>query len=398
MTTHTTHPSSAAPARYAIPPSVADLAARLGISPAQICKLDANESPYGPPPSVAQALQRLIAPDATALSPGRYPDASATDLRAALAGYTGVPAEQIVVGNGSDELLGLLSDALAPGDEVVVCEPTFGLYAVAAGWRGARVIDVGLEDDFTVPRDRLLAAITPATKLIFLCSPNNPTGTPLARETLLAVMERAEALTSEQELPLLVVDEAYYEVNALGGGEAWTAAPLVAEGRRLVVLRTFSKVFGLAGMRVGYALCSLDVATRLRERKQPYNVNIAGLLAARAALDDFDWLRDRATLLVRERERLIRELAAIDGLRVYPSATNFILVDFGSPTLRESVWQALIHRGILVRRPGGERLAGYLRITVGKPEESDRLLAALREILREMRAGGAAPQETEVTP
>ncbi|HEX8036614.1 MAG TPA: histidinol-phosphate transaminase, partial [Ktedonobacterales bacterium] len=374
----TSHTSSAAPTRYAMPPSVADIAVKLGVSVAQVCKLDANESPYGPPPGVANALQRLLAQDAAALSPGRYPDASATDLRMALARYTGVRSEQIVVGNGSDELVGLLVDMLSPGDEVVVCEPTFGLYAVAAGWRGARVIDVGLEDDFTVPRDRLLAAITSTTKLVFLCSPNNPTGTPLARETLLAVLERAEALTSAQGGPLVVVDEAYYEVNALGGGEAWTAAPLVAVGHRLVVLRTFSKVFGLAGMRVGYGLCSPDVAARLREHKQPYNVNIAGLLAARAALDDFDWLRERAALLVSERERLAHELAALDGLCIYPSATNFLLIDFGASALREAVWQALIDRGILVRRPGGERLAGCLRITVGKPEENDRLLVALR--------------------
>lgn len=392
-----TDTSDATPARYAAPPSVDSLAAKLGVSPTQICKLDANESPYGPPPSVATALQRLIArDDDTAINPGRYPDATATDLRAALAGYTSVPSGQIVVGNGSDELLGLLIAGLTPGDEVVVCEPTFGLYAVAAGWRGALVRDLGLEDDFTVSPDRLLAAIQPTTKLIFLCSPNNPTGTPLARETLLAALERVEAMTAGNEGPLLVVDEAYYEVNALGGGEAWTAAPLVAQGRRLVALRTFSKVFGLAGMRVGYGLCPHEVAARLRERKQPYNVNVAGLLAARAALDDLDWLRDRAALLVRNRERLTRELAALDGLRVYPSATNFILVDFGRPVLRELVWQALIERGILVRRPGGERLAGCLRITVGKPEENDRLLAALREILREVREGAAASQETEV--
>jgi histidinol-phosphate aminotransferase len=391
----TSHTSSAAPTRYAMPPSVADIAVELGVSVAQVCKLDANESPYGPPPAVANALQRLIAQDAAALSPGRYPDHSATELRMALAGYTGVPSEQIVVGNGSDELVGLLIDMLSPGDEVVVCEPTFGLYAVAAGWRGAHVVDVGLEGDFTVPRDRLLAAITSTTKLVFLCSPNNPTGTPLARETLLAALERAEALTSAQGGPLVVVDEAYYEVNALGGGEAWTAASLVTAGRRVVVLRTFSKVFGLAGMRVGYGLCPPDVAVRLRERKQPYNVSIAGQLAARAALDDLDWLRERAALLVCERERVACELAELGWLSVYPSATNFLLVDFGGSALREAVWRALIGQGILVRRPSGERLAGCLRTTVGKPEEDDRLLVALREMPREVREGVTAREETE---
>lgn len=392
-----THTPGAEPLRYAAPPSVADLARRLGISPTQVCKLDANESPYGAPPGVATALQRLIAQDAMAISPGRYPDHTATDLRAALARYTEVPAEQIVVGNGSDELLGLLIETLDAGDEVVVCEPTFGLYAVAAGWRRARVLDVGLEDDFAVPRDRLLAAIGPATKLIFLCSPNNPTGTPLPRETLLAALERAEALTTAQGGPLLVVDEAYYEVNALGGEAAWSAAPLVAEGRRLVVLRTFSKVFGLAGMRVGYGLCPPDIATWLRERKQPYNVNVAGLLAAHAALDDLGWVRERAALLVGERERLTHALAAFGEFRVYPSATNFILIDVGDPTRRETIWQALIARGILVRRPSGERLAGCLRITIGKPEENDRLLAALREISPEVQDDVAAPEETEAT-
>jgi histidinol-phosphate aminotransferase len=322
----------------------------------------------------------------------------------------GIPAEQIVVGNGLDEVLSLLAEmSLQPDDEVVVAEPTFSVYALLAARHGARVVDVGRDEQFVVSVERLVAAITPRTRLVFLCAPNNPTGTPLPRATLLAALERAEALADPADPrsgPLLVVDEAYYEFGALAGAPAaWTALSLLAAGRRLVVLRTFSKVFGLAGLRVGYACCPPEVAARLRARKQPYNTNVAGLAAARAALDDLPWLTERARLIMAERARLTREIADLGGaspyppreggqgvrsaaLHVYPSAANFVLVEVvAGPQARDALWEGLLDRGILVRRPPGERLRAALRVTIGAPEENDRLLEALRELVRE---GGAA--------
>jgi histidinol-phosphate aminotransferase len=375
--------------RYAAPPAPQVLSDRLGIPLDQVCKLDGNESPYGPPPAVLDALTRAAASAASLTGAGRYPDASAAELRSALARYTGIPAEGIVIGNGSDELIGLLAELLlAPGDEVVVSEPTFSVYRIVAERRGARVVDAGRDTAFQVSPQALAAAITPRTRLIFLCAPNNPTGTPLPRTALESTLERAEALaahvangTNGVAGPLVVVDEAYYEIGALAGApDAWTAAPLVRADGRLVILRTFSKLFGLAGLRVGYALCPPELAVRLRERKMPYNVNTLGLVAAQAALGDLTWLRERAAAIVAERERLALALRAFPGARVHASAANFLLLEW-SAAQAEHIWLALLERGILVRYFAEQRLANCLRITIGTPEQNDRLLAALRDIV-----------------
>ena len=373
-----TTPNPPSPVRYDGPPAPDRVAERLGIPVERIVKLDANESPYGPPPAALAALADL----ARAGGGGRYPDAAARALCGALETYTGVATARIVVGNGSDELIALLADLLLePDDEVMVSEPTFAAYALAATRRFARVVDAGRGgDDFTPDPERIAAAMNSNTRIVFLCGPNNPTGTPLPRETLLAVLARAEELSRHGAGPVVVLDEAYYEIGALGGDpNAWTAAPLLSGGRRLVVLRTFSKLFGLAGLRVGYALCPEDIASHLRERKQPYNVNSAGQSAATAALSNIPWLRERAVALLHERERLFAALAGFPSLRAFPSSANFLLVRAGGDDAAP-LWQGLLDRGILVRRFSGERMQSYLRITVGTPEQNDALLAALTTI------------------
>lgn len=393
----TTGMSGGAPSRYAGPPTPEALADQLGIPVERLCKLDANESPYGPPPAALAALAALGQP--SPLGAGRYPDPSAARLRAALAGYTGVEPERLVVGNGSDELIHLLVEMLIdPGveSEVVVAEPTFSLYALAARRRGATIVDAGCERDFAVTPERITSAMTPRTRLVFLCSPNNPTGTVLPRETLLAALERAEALGRERDAaagPLIIVDEAYYEIGMLAGiPGTWTATPVLHDHPGLVALRTFSKVFGLAGLRVGYAACSPELAERLRALKQPYNVSVAGQVAARAALGEMDWLRERAVAIVAERERVARELGRFTQLAVCPSATNFLFVQVGAPASGAAtrVWAALLDRGILVRRFTDQRLASNLRITIGTPEQNDRLLSALGEILTDDQAATSA--------
>jgi len=376
---------------YLAPPTPAELAARLGLPLERIVKLDANESPWGPSPSARVALRALADMAGASLGAvGRYPDAATSALRLALSAYTGVAAEGIVVGNGSDEVIQLLVDALVePGDEVIVSEPTFSVYALLAQRRGARIVDVARDADWRTPTDALLAAMTPRTRLVFICAPNNPTGTPLDRATLDAALARAAELAA-QELgagPLIVVDEAYYEIGAFAGeADAWTAAPLLASaGGRLVVLRTFSKLFGLAGLRVGYGLCAPALAERLLALKPPYNVNLAGQVAALAALEDGDWLRARARELVSERERLRLRLFAEAGLPVWPSAANFLLVDVAAGEhevearnqRRDALWHALLEQGVMTRRLSGTRLAGLLRFSVGLPEQNDALLAAL---------------------
>ena len=380
---------------YVAPPTPAELASRLGLPVERIVKLDANESPWGPSPSARAALRSLAEADGVSLGAvGRYPDAAATALRAALADYTGVAAEGIVVGSGSDEVIQLLVDALVePEDEVVVSEPTFSVYALMARRRGARIVDVARDDDWRTPIGALRAAMSSRTRLVFLCAPNNPTGTPLDRATLDAALARAEELAGQGDGagPLIVVDEAYYELGAFADdSRAWTAAPMLSTaGERLIVLRTFSKLFGLAGLRVGYGLAAPALAERLRALKPPYNVNLVGQLAALASLDDLDWLRARARDLASERERLSRLLATDLGLPVWPSAANFTLVDVsgGLTEMRErerrrdALWQALLDHGVMTRRLSGERLAGLLRFTVGLPAQNDALVDVLARAL-----------------
>lgn len=384
-----TPPMPTDPARYSAPPTPQALAARLGMPLHAICKLDGNESPFGPPPHARAAFAQLADPACELDGIGRYPDPYATRLRERLADYTGVPAEQIVVGNGSDELIHLLCQSLlSSDDEVITCEPTFSVYALAARAHGGVVRNVAPDAGFDVPADALTEAITPATRLVFLCSPNNPTGALIPREVIEAALARIMALRAAGSDALLVLDEAYYEFGALADVPGWwSAAAEVARGAPLIVLRTFSKLFALAGLRVGYALCPSEVAARLQALRQPYNVSLTGQVVATAALDDLDWLRERACILLTEREQLVRALQALPGLRVYPSAANFVLVELVGASAEENVqrrdvlWQALLERGILVRKLAGERLAATLRISVGRPEENTRLLAALGELL-----------------
>ncbi len=385
---------------YLAPPTPGELATRQGLPLERLVKLDANESPWGPSPSARAALARLA--DMDGAGPGsiaRYPDAASADLRAALAAYTGADASGIVIGNGSDEILQLLTQAfVGPGDEVIVSEPTFSVYALLGRRAGANAIDIGRDEEWRTTAESVVAAMTPRTRLVFLCAPNNPTGTPLDRATLDAALERAEQLAAREEVgPLIVVDEAYYEIGALAGdARTWTATPLLASaGSRLVVLRTFSKLFGLAGLRVGYGLCAPEVAEQLRALKAPYNVNVVGQGAAMAALSDIDWLRERAQRLITERERLARTLTNQFGLRVWPSAANFLLVEVApavaEPTTqqqrRDTFWQALLAEGVLTRRLAGPRLDGLLRVTIGLPEQNDAFCAAL-ERARETLEGG----------
>lgn len=388
---------------YLAPPTPGLLAARYQLALDRIIKLDANESPWGAPPAARAAVARLGAADGSAAlgGVGRYPDALSADLRAALADYTGVPSQGIVVGNGSDELIQLLIEAfVSSGDAVIVSEPTFSVYGALARRAGAHVVDVGRDDQWRTTSEAVASAMNDRTRLVFLCAPNNPTGTPLDRATLDTALARAEALAHGRagSGPIIVVDEAYYEIGALAGDpRAWTAAPVIATQSaqgRVVALRTFSKLFGLAGLRVGYGLCAPEVAARLLARKAPYNVNLAGQVAALAALGELAWLRERAVALAQERERLARTLTERHGLCVWPSAANFLLVDVapdltGEPAREqrgEALWQALLARGVLTRHLTGPRLDGMLRVTIGLPEQNDAFCAALEASLGAVRS------------
>lgn len=343
---------------------LAELEREYGIS--DTLKLASNENPLGPSP------QALAAAGAALGGLGLYPDGAAFDLKAALAAHHGVTPDQITVGNGSNEILVLLAEAfLEPGCAAVYSEFAFAVYALAVQATGARAIVVpALPADGDQPLGHdaaaLAAAVTPATRLVFVANPNNPTGTYVpagALRTLLA------AVPPEV---IVVVDEAYAEyVTAADYRDtvAW-----LADFPNLVVLRTFSKIHGLAALRVGYALSHPDVAELLNRVRQPFNVNSVAQAAAIAALGDQDHVAESRRVNSAGLRQLTAGLAA-SGWRVAPAAGNFVLADTGGAA--QPVYQALLGQGIIVRPLGNYGLPRHLRITVGLPEQNARLLAAL---------------------
>ena len=336
------------------------LSRRLGRGPGELIKLDGNENPYGPSPKVYQALAdyRLY---------HIYPDPTHTLLREAIEGYIGVERERILCGAGSDELLDLIMRLfLRPGDGVINCPPTFGMYAFDAGLHGAELIAVRRKEDFTVDVKGIIRALHNSShaKLLFLNSPNNPDGGLITEGALRQLLE----------LELVVVlDEAYAEFSGTSHME------LTQEYDNLIVLRTFSKWAGLAGLRVGYGIFPASLMPHLWKIKQPYNVNVAAQVAVLASLADLDYLRDNVQRLIIEREQLFAELQTIEYLHPYPSRANFILCRVMGRDARE-LKLALEGEGILIRyfrKPG---LEDCVRISVGRPDQTDALLDALRRV------------------
>lgn len=329
-----------------------------------IVKLDANENLYGPSPRVLEVLTRPW-------DYHLYPDAAQRAAREALAAYTGADPAQIIVGNGSDELIDLLLMATVdPGDEVLVPVPTFGVYLARPPLFGATVRAVPRREDFELDVDALESAVTDRTKIVFVASPNNPTGNLVSSTQLVRLLRTGV---------LVVLDEAYYEFSGR------TLLSLSQEFDNLVVLRTFSKWAGLAGLRIGYGIFPPQLAGAVWRVKQPFNVNLLALRAIEAALADRSVQMQKVVRIRLERGRLYRRLRRIGYLQPYPSHGNFVLclVTRGDA---HDVHQRLLSRGILVRKYDDPWLRPYLRITVGLPEHTDRLYQALREIETEVQA------------
>jgi histidinol-phosphate aminotransferase len=323
-------------------------------------RLSANESPLGPSPAVVEAIRREA---------GRvhlYPDGGCTALRQALARRLGVEPEQIVVGNGADELLALIAwAAFGPEDEVVVPQPSFEPYTTVARLMGARVVPsplAGYEIDLEDVRRR----VTPRTKAVMICSPHNPTGTILRRRPLSAFLE-----SLGDDPPLVVLDEAYRDF--CDDPDYPDGVTLLARFPRLIVLRTFSKIAGLAGLRVGYAVASAAAAEALNRVRAPYNVNRLGQVAALAALDDDEHWRRTRELVLAERAFVSRALAE-RGLTPPPSQANFLLVPVPDAAAARA---RLAAAGLLVRDGAAVGFPGHLRISLGTREVNERLLAVL---------------------
>jgi histidinol-phosphate aminotransferase len=331
--------------------------------PRRIVKLDMNESPYGPSPKAREALARFT-------DTNRYPDFGAFAVRGALSRYTGAPVEQIVCGAGLDDVLNTFAHlTIDPGDEVIIHEPTFGVYRHLVSIHGGRVVDAPLTTGFQLDADRVLAAVTDRTKFIIICTPNNPTGNALDP----VAVERVAA-----EAPCLIaIDEAYTEFAGS------THLPLMDRYANVVILRTMSKFAGMAGMRVGYGIFPAALMPYLHAVIPPFhNITLASTAAVVASLDDLEYLRGIVARIVADREALADNLREIPGVAPLPSATNFLLVRL--PVANAAgVVQELARRGILVRHFGRPDLGiqDCLRVTVGSTEENELFLNELAAVL-----------------
>jgi histidinol-phosphate aminotransferase len=334
------------------------MARRLGLRPEDISKLDGNENPYGPSPKVAERLGSF----------GHYhiyPDPAQWAVRVAIGEYVGADPEQVVLGSGSDEMLDLAAMLfLSPGDMVVNCPPTFGMYGFLGGIYNANLVSVPRNEDFTLDIRSVEAALGRGAKLLYLASPNNPTGNLLPREQLDRLLDYPT---------VVVVDEAYAEF----AGES--AVGLVDGRDNLIVARTFSKWAGLAGLRAGYAVIPKALVPIVWKVKIPYNLNVASEQAILASLEDRKVLEERVRLIVEEREAMSERLAAFPWLRPFPSAGNFVLCEVRGVPARD-VRDRLREKGVLIRYFDSPGLRNCVRISVGRPQDTDRLMAALGEI------------------
>lgn len=347
---------------------IAELEREYGI--ADIIKLASNENPLGCSPLALEAMQRELP------SIAQYPDGSGHELRHALAARHGVAPECITLGNGSNDVLVLLAEAfLRPGLEAVVSRYCFAVYPLACQAVGAtlRVAATGCTPggtDLSHDLGEMRALVNEATRMVFIANPNNPTGSWLDGPSLKSF------IGSLAKDVLVVVDEAYHEYAVpLGAADAST---WLSEFPNLVVTRTFSKAFGLAGARVGYSLSSAPVADVLNRIRQPFNVNSLGLAGARAALEDEAFIAHSVRTNADGLQQLGSGLVSL-GLVVEPSAGNFVLVGLGRPI--QAVYEGLLARGVIVRPVGNYGLEQHLRITVGTAEQNAILLRALAEVL-----------------
>jgi len=343
---------------YSARKSPETLGGKVRIPAEDIIKLDANENLYGCSPRVSQALASY--PDLNI-----YPDNGQTRLRKLLEGYTGVDAKYIVAGSASNQLIDLvLRLFISRGDEVINCVPTFGIYRFSTELCGGTLVEIPRGDNFAVSVKAVKAAIDRKTKIIILANPNNPTGNITPRQDILELVDTG--------LPVLV-DEAYYEFSGQ------TVVPLVSQYENLMVLRTFSKWAGLAGLRVGYGFFPPKIADYLLRIKIPYNVNVAAMVAVEESLKDADYLMGRVKAIIAERDRMFGELKKLEWLKPFPSQANFILCEVLNGD-GKGLRQKLQDRGILVRYFDEPLLRKFVRFSIGKPEHTDALIKALGEI------------------
>ncbi len=354
---------------------VEELAREYGLAEKDIVKLASNENPRGPSPRVRQAIADAVA------GVTRYPDGNGFALKTALATRFGVARDQIVLGNGSNDILELATQAfLRPGDEAVYSQHAFAVYPLATQARGASGVSVPARE-LGHDLDAMRAAITQRTRIVFVANPNNPTGTWLTP----AAVKRFVSSTPHDVL--IVLDEAYNEY--LPASHRSDTSAWIADHPNLLISRTFSKAYGLAGLRVGYGLMNARVADMLNRVRQPFNVSSVAQAAALAALADADYLQESARLNLAGLEQLMRGLDAL-GIGYVPSHGNFLLVRVGDAG---RIYDALLRKGVIVRPVANYGLPQHLRVTVGLEDENRRFLSALQDALGS-DASGSRPGDS----
>jgi histidinol-phosphate aminotransferase len=334
----------------------------------EVIKLASNENALGPSPVALRALAEAAG------QLHMYPDGSSYDLRHGLAKLLGVHMDQVIVGNGSDELIKLIAEVfLNPGDEVISWQPGFTQYGWAAHIMGANHFSLPMRD-FQYGLADLQQVLSPATRLVCLASPNNPTGTILTRSQLEQLLEMLPAQA------LLILDEAYGEF--VDRPDYPDGLDYVKAGHRILLLRTFSKVYGLAGLRIGYGIGSPAAIDYLQRVRNPFNANSLAQAAALAALSDKEHAQASRIAARQGRTYLTGGLTEM-GVKVVPGEANFLLVDTGYPA--PEVFEGLLRQGIIVRPCQGFGLPTYLRISVGTPGQNEMLLEALAQVLADCR-------------
>jgi len=358
MTLHV-HSDIASLSPYVPGKPIEELQRELGLS--RVIKLASNENPIGPSPKALAVLNEGAA------TLHRYPDGGAFRLREALADRWKVTPDHIILGNGSDEILGLLARTfLAPGDEAVMADQTFVIYKMEVAAAHGRAVTVPLKQwQHDLPA--MAEAITPRTRLLFLCNPNNPTG------SMVSSGEVAQLLSRIPEQVIVVFDEAYFEY--VRRSDFPESMAYVKQGRNTIVLRTFSKIYGLAGLRIGYGITTPEITGLLNRVRPPFNANSIAQRAALAALGDDEHVAKSRAVNQAGMEQLIKGLTAL-GFTPIPSEANFLYLDIGRDG--RQVFEALLRQGVIIRHVEGR----MVRVTIGRAEENEAFLTALARVMQ----------------
>ena len=339
---------------------VEELAREMGLRPEEIVKLASNENPLGPSPKAVAAMREAL--DRAHF----YPDGGGWALRTAIAEKLGLTRENVVLGNGSNEIIEFIGHAfLRPGDEVITARHAFAVYTLMAQLFGAKTIEVP-DPGFTHDLNAMLAAVSRRTRQIFIANPNNPTGTMVGQQEIDDFMGRVP------EEVLVVFDEAYYEFL----DNPPDVLKFVRDGRNIVIMRTFSKIQGLAGLRIGYGLASKEIAEVLQKTRQPFNANSIAQAGALAGIYDDEYMRETRELTHEGREFLQSTFLSM-GLEFVPSAANFVLVRVGDGG---KVVEALLRRGLIVRAMRSYKLPEWIRVSVGTMDQNRRFVAELQRL------------------